>query len=337
MLNIDAIKASEDRAFLIDGDDPYWCDLALSFFINLISEENRSFNLNILDEPTDFSDILNAVETSSFLPGPHVVIVKNLTVTEPKSSKKAGAAPKSEGKSKKKTKTKEKNSDYIEAAIDAVFDKYLVFYNASGLPSNVKKKLTLIDAKKSDQFELRNIITAKFNGIGGIDQDAIATLITYTGGSMAKIDLEMRKLVSYCNGNKVTLDDIENLVSDTEENQIYDFTGAITSGNKQTAMKILDKFVAAGVSYIYLLAALTNQFRRMYYVKIADRTDDKLADIFSVKQYAICKARELAKNYNSAVLSKNLLALIDAESNIKSGIMTEKTAFDRVISTILSS
>ncbi|MDR0752327.1 MAG: DNA polymerase III subunit delta [Christensenellaceae bacterium] len=335
MLNFQSLREANSKIFLIEGDDPYWCDHAVNFFINLVPNENRSFNLNILDEPSDFRDILNAVEFFSFFSGNHVIIVKNISISESKSAKKEETPPKT--KSKKKTKVKEKNSDIIEAAIDGAGDKYLVFLNTTGLSANIKKKMTIIDAKKSDPFELRTIISNNFSKIGGIEASAINTLITYTVCNMAKISTEMSKLEAYCEGRQVTLADVELLVSDTEENQMYDFTGAITSGNKSKALKILDKFITAGVSYIYILVSLTNQFRRMYYVKISDKSDDQLVNIFSVKQFAIYKARELAKNYSAQTLSRNLFALTETESNIKSGLMTEKAAFERIISILLSS
>lgn len=303
-LNINTVRCG---AYYIEGEDAYWQKAAVDFFINLIPEDFRAFNLKIIDSVSGVNDIKEAVYCLPFTGGDTVIIVKDGQFKE-----------------------KEGDRAELQAVIKELAGVYLVFSSGENLSAPTKKLMTFIDASRSDVFELRRII---FNSFGekGIDGAAAELLIEYANRDMARISNEIEKLKAYAGKRTVKADDVKELVANTTENEIYEFTNALAAQNRLAAMRILERFAARGISYSYLLAALTGQYRRMLHAALSDRSDAELAALLGIKEYAVKKSREAASRYTKVRLKNCLDALTEAELSFKSGEMPEDTAFKKAV------
>ncbi|MDR2266101.1 MAG: DNA polymerase III subunit delta [Christensenellaceae bacterium] len=322
-MNLNILTDTSTRVFSIEGEDPYWRDFALKFFTNLVPKQNRAFNLNVVDTPVNSDAIESVVMSISFFPGPHVVVVKNATIGDEK------------GKKTTRSKKEIIESQKLNTIIDAVGNKILVFYNSTGFSVSNKKKLVTIDAQMSSDHELTKIIRDHFSRAGGIEPNAISLLIKYTNRNMLRISNEVAKLESYCGRNKITTADVLLLVSDSEESKLYEFTEALTTQNKLRTLSLLDKFIASGTAYTVILYVLTNYYRQMLHVSLSKFTNDEFAKLINVKPFIIEKARSAARTYDEHTLRKCLSLLIDAEVNIKSGIMSDSTAVRSAVISLL--
>ncbi len=195
--------------------------------------------------------------------------------------------------------------------------------------------MTEINCSKLKNIDLAPIVTKKFNEYGGIDSRAVYMLLDYTNNDMAKINLEHQKLVAYADGKTVTTDMVKLLVNEDSDTQIYHFATSIAEGKKQQAIKYLEELTRKGQRKSYILASLINQYRRILHSAISPRSNKELSAIFGVKEYAILKARQITSTSQLA-LKRTLDMLVDYEYRFKSGIMSEASAFDAVVSNLLA-
>jgi DNA polymerase III, delta subunit len=296
-------------AYYLDGDDVYLRDKAVAFFKSLVPEEYRAFNLRII-EGNVAAELEGAANTISMFPSEYVIIVRADDV-------------KGEG-----------DLNSIADTVEASKDKYILFLSSSYLNARIKKASWKIDAKKPDIYEVKRACPKLFPD--GIDRAASDLLVEYTGGDMAKISLERDKLLSYAGNRKISLQDIRELVPDTAEYKVFEFSGAIAAGNGREAMEILKKLLEAGESKSGILASLVLQYRRMLHSALSNKTDPELAELLGCKPYAITKARELASKFTKARLKACLDSLKEAEFSFKSGKSSEDAAFGLAISKMIN-
>lgn len=302
----------EGRAFLVEGDDLFWTEYALRFFIGLVPPEYAELNLKIIDQLNSVDDIADATQTFSMFPADTVVIVRD-TSYKPSEKEKARLLEIAGG---------------LEEAYLIVCGKNLVSTPA------LKKAFTQIDASRMKPNELQAILPRLFPDIK-IHPAAAYTLINFCGSDMAAISNELIKLKAYKNGGTITESDIKLMVSDNAENEIYELTNALALRNNARAYEILDRFVSRNVAYAYMLAALCGQYRRMLYAALSPLSDAELSAATGVNEYAVKKAREAASKYTKARLKDILDTLIAAEFNFKSGVMSEETAFKTAVNKLL--
>lgn len=299
--------------YYIEGDDEYWKEFAVKYFISLVPEENRDFNLHILEKPDKTDAIVEGLETLSMFPSTTVIIVRGGTI--------------------KMTPT-----EFTELVKRADGDRYVLFTDADYLTAANKKGITPITCNKQDTFELRRYILSSMPE-NAIEYRAVDLLMEYTNRDMLRISKELEKLTAYAYGRTVTEEDVKALVANSVENEVFEFTGAIAAGNNALAMTILDRFIARGVSYGYLLATLVGQYRRMLHGALSKKSNEELAAELGTKEFAIKKARDLTgsgKKLRPVYLKYCTDTLTEAEFAFKSGVMSDETAFKCAVDKLIA-
>jgi DNA polymerase-3 subunit delta len=106
---------------------------------------------------------------------------------------------------------------------------------------------------------------------------------------------EVKKLVDYANGREVTLQMVNDLVSNYYDVNAFDFSKAIVSMNGQLALKLLNELYALNAEPIAVLSAVTVAFVDLYRVKTALATNRNESDILADFNY---RGREfVVRNY----------------------------------------
>lgn len=300
------------RAYYIDGDDLFWVRYAADFFISLVPAEYQPLSLKVLDAVSSVNDIDNALSTFSMFPCETVVIVK-------------GAA----------YKDNDKDRARLEALAKTLDNAYLIIVGKSLVSTAaLRKAFTFIDANRLSLGEISGFIKQKY-GNTAIHPKAAAALIERCNRDMSLIHGELIKLNAYKDGGQITQEDVLLNVADNAENELYELSNALALRNNAKAYGIMDKFVASGTAYPYMLAALAGQYRRMLYASLSPLTDAELAKVTGAHEYAIKKSREAASKYTKARLKDTLDILTDAEYAFKSGLMSDETAFKTAVSKLL--
>lgn len=303
-LTSDTVKSG---IYNVCGDDLYFVDKVEEVFRGLTDENG----LKIYSEIRSIDEISDGVLTVSFFGEPNVVIVKLGDY-----------------------KLDKRGHEQLKKILSVdVSPNYLVFINAAFLDAAEKKLMTEIRCARLRKPEIVNLVAREMGN--RMERSAINTLVDYTNCDMARLNLELTKLKDYSGEGTITENVVKNLVVEDADLQIYQFVNSVVSGNNALALKQVDVLVKRGEAYNYLLASLILQFRRMLYGALSPLDDKALADILKVKEFAVTKARERS-GFTKAQLKNTVDMLIGYELQFKSGIMSDKSAFESAVARLLA-
>ena len=154
---------------------------------------------------------------------------------------------------------------------------------------------------------------------------------------MARITSELEKLMAFVMDTKVlTVDVIEKNVTQDREFQIFQLAEFIAKGDGDSANKLIDSIMVKNNAFSILLP-LYNNYRRALFVSInKDKTSAELANLLSVKEFAI----KMLKNQLTVFSSKQLKLIVDMlaeyDRKIKFGEMKENIAIKIIVFNILN-
>ncbi len=316
-----SINAINGNAFLLTGDDLYWRDYVVDAILSLVPEQEREFNYHYFSDVKSIEEVESAFTSTGFFGGKNIVHV-------------SGYGAKKGAKSESKAQDREKK--LFEEVVTGLDENTVLILSNSSLPVSLSKLFIEIDCSKLEFASLREYIP-KLIAPRKIDGNAIYTLVEYCNRDMARISLELKKLVSYMGQKQVVSQEmVEGLVANTVENEIYELANALADKNKIKAMSLFDRFVEKGVDFSLILATLVSQYRRLLHCALSSKSDIELADDLKVKEWAVRKTRETASRYGKVTLKACLDDLVDAEYAFKSGLMLEETAVRTAMAKLLA-
>ena len=298
------------RVYVVEGDDYYLFDKAFLMIKNACGITLDDFNVNVFDEESFSTDKLFAA--TELLP---IIDEKRLVVI------KGGKL--SEGDKKRTTE--------ILLHIPKTTVVVVLDYNKNF--EFLKKDFVLVDANRMDKELVKKLITAYLERISKkIDADAMDELIESCNGYLTRIMNELNKLVCFdLDSENITKESVDKLVNKDIEFSVFELTEALSKKDGDKAIRLLklmekDQGVFALISY---------QFRRLFYASISDLTNAELAGLLGVKEFAIMKARQLAKGFSKAQLKKICSLLEEMDYAVKSGAMLQTNALYLLVFNIL--
>lgn len=189
-----------------------------------------------------------------------------------------------------------------------------------------------IECKASDAFVL-DFVKNQVAKLGGeIEKDAVVKLISHCLGDLNRICLEIKKLCDYTqNKTVITAKMVEEMVAKDTELKVFDLTTNMSQKNVERAHKVLFDMLRAGEPPIKILGLISGHFRRMFFAKINKGTNAELAKALGCKEYAIVKAKEQASNFSAKELKEVQNLLLEADYDIKSGLMNQENTLYYVL------
>lgn len=298
------------RVYVVEGDDYYLFDKAFLMIKNACGITLDDFNVNVFDEESFSTDKLFAA--TELLP---IIDEKRLVVI------KGGKL--SEGDKKRTTE--------ILLHIPKTTVVVVLDYNKNF--EFLKKDFVLVDANRMDKELVKKLITAYLARISKkIDADAMDELIESCNGYLTRIMNELNKLVCFdLDSENITKESVDKLVNKDIEFSVFELTEALSKKDGDKAIRLL-KLMEKDQG---VFALISNQFRRLFYASISDLTNAELAGLLGVKEFAIVKARQLAKGFSKAQLKKICSLLEEMDYAVKSGAMLQTNALYLLVFNIL--
>lgn len=298
------------RVYVVEGDDYYLFDKAFLMIKNACGITLDDFNVNVFDEESFSTDKLFAA--TELLP---IIDEKRLVVI------KGGKL--SEGDKKRTTE--------ILLHIPKTTVVVVLDYNKNF--EFLKKDFVLVDANRMDKELVKKLITAYLARISKkIDADAMDELIESCNGYLTRIMNELNKLVCFdLDSENITKESVDKLVNKDIEFSVFELTEALSKKDGDKAIRLL-KLMEKDQG---VFALISNQFRRLFYASISDLTYAELAGLLGVKEFAIMKARQLAKGFSKAQLKKICSLLEEMDYAVKSGAMLQTNALYLLVFNIL--
>jgi DNA polymerase-3 subunit delta len=171
-----------------------------------------------------------------------------------------------------------------------------------------------------------------------IDRRAVETLVRRAGEDLALLDAELQKLAVYAGRAKITSRDVEDLVPDTAEHQVWDLTDSLLSAPGRAAME-LDRALAAGEPAGRLSYMLVRHLRLLLAAAAAPAGAvgaRRLVEAFAgdgrpLSDYSVSKAMAQARGVPTQRLESIYRRAASAEAASRRGEMDEVTALRLVV------
>lgn len=170
-----------------------------------------------------------------------------------------------------------------------------------------------------------------------INPRALQRLISLTGPDLWRLHQEINKLSHYQVSDEITLDDVDHLITNGYEENIFALTDALSAKNKKLALALLEEQYLAGSSPEYLLNMLYRQFKILLQIKDAlnnNLNPEKISQELKLHPYVVKKAIGTVKNFSLVELKNYLNRLLKIDYLNKSGQGDIKIEINLIITEI---
>lgn len=198
------------------------------------------------------------------------------------------------------------------------------------------KKCEVSDTKALTEVEMKGWLKSHFVRKGiEIQSEAIDLFFNYVGTNLVKGEKEVEKLLNYINGKTlVTIEDIQNVVTDDGETDIYALTQAISLKNKALVHKKYNELIKNGYDQIQLLNLIYRSFKDLYTVACLLESGVNKNDIANRMGISSGRAYYLTKDaysFGPNAIRENLKAITDLDYKIKTGAIDKATGMDLLL------
>lgn len=280
--------------------------------------------INFKDTPAE--QIIEEAQTLPFLADRKVIVVEEAVLF---TAQKTGTAV-------------NHNIDLLIDYLKNKSDDTLIIFTVITEKLDKRKKITKLMAERGKQIEinemnekeLTNYVRSVFDRNElEISTEALNLLLEKTSYKYEAVHNEVTKLVLYAEGN-VTVDDVENVVSVSLEQNVFLLTDFILKNEKQKAVRLARELILQKEEPMKLLHLVIGQFRLLYQVKILNGEgyqEDNIARTLKVHPYRVKLAQRHTKKYPLEVLLEKMIICRDIDYKFKSSYLDRDTLFELFI------
>ena len=323
MINIDILdgelkKNDISNGYIFCGLDEELIKTSVNSIINKVVEKDfLDLNLVKLDGLTStFEDIENACETLPFFGDKKVVVVYRANFLKEK--------PEKDG-----AKTYTEILKYIkDLPSHTVLIMYYLFNDKRDTPKKNKKLTTLdkyvkvvhCDKLKKDRYykKVEDLFKEKGRTIGKVQLRYFADKVQ---NNFDIIKREVDKLDCYTLGREITKEDIDKLIQNKSEDDIFDLVEYISIRKVEKALDLLDELLFKADQHMLIISSIGSHFRRLYEIKVY-LTKGKRIDFFMSKyrlpQFVCEKLMNQAAKFTVKQLSELTGVCVGTELKLKS-------------------
>lgn len=165
------------------------------------------------------------------------------------------------------------------------------------------------------EFDLRKI---------SVEPGVLKKLILLTGNDSWRIANETEKLINFSRGGKITADQVELLVSENSNLNIFNFIDALGDKNKAKAFNLLFGELKSGRDPHYILTMIAYQFRNMMIIKDLTQRSFSSAAVAkksAIHPFVVRKMSSMAAKFSLEDLKDSFGKLLSLDIGSKSGFL----------------
>lgn len=189
--------------------------------------------------------------------------------------------------------------------------------SAAGVPT--------IDAApvKRDDQKVNLVVEEVRDHDGAISREAAQNLVSALGGNLSELLASARQLVDDSGGD-VTAEVVETFHRGRVETKPYEVAQAVADRDTTRALLLARQAFATRVPAVVIVAALASKFRLLAKVKGAGITAAEL----KVPSWQVDRARREARAWSEESLGRAILAIADADAEVKGESRTPEGAVE---------
>ena len=323
------------RVLLLYGPEDYLIRWSTSRIISrYVPEETRLFNLNTFDGYSydTAQPIVEACEMLPVLAQKKVVLLEHFRKTTGQKSNQDAVS---------------ELAGYLSNVPDTTIliftmteeeDAGKPFFDAVGKAGRVYR------FDRLDRPTLAGFTRKYLKQAGALfSNDIVASIIDLSGYYDRETDYtlddlrnDIDKLALYSEGS-ITLRDVETIVLGNEETDGFAFTDALSSGDKQEALRILSSMLSHGSNEFSVLGLICSQFEVMMLIQETrehGQNSSFLERELRINSYRIRRLSVPASRYTAAQLKRSLLKAYEIDRNVKTGVMDARLGLELFIATV---
>ncbi|MBS3995005.1 MAG: DNA polymerase III subunit delta [Alkaliphilus sp.] len=301
----------------------------------IVSEGLENLNFQVIEgKDANLDTLKNACETTPFLRGKRMVIIKDL-----------------ENLYSKKSNTKEDEENKLIKYIENL-PEYTHLFFSSMEPIDSRKKIVkaiakngkIVEFPKLSSKDLSRWIQKTFlkykkeisekqvhvlmETIGYLDKNSVKNL--------QDVENEIKKICNYIGDRtNITNQDIEIMTPKNLDNNIFSLVEAIGLKNGGKAFTFLNDILLDGESEIRVLHMISRQFRFLYQVKLLEKqgyTSTAIASKINVQAYVAKKFLSQAMNFDVFTLENAMKQCLQTDIDMKKGKIAHRLGIEILIS-----
>jgi len=282
-----------------------------------IAEDLKELNLIRIDGMnTTFDDIMNACETMPFMGGKKVVLIYRASFLQDKSDSTG-------------TKIYNDIKNYISNLPPyTILIMYYLLNDKRDRP-NKSKKLTTVgkflsivhcDKLKKDKYlkKVSEVFKEKGKQIGRVE---LIYFCEKVQSNFNIIKREADKLISYCDGREIKKEDINLLILNSNEDDIFDLVELIAQRKIDKSIDIMKEILYKSDQHMLIISAIQKHFFRLYEIKLkvaqGKRVEDFITE-YRLPQFVCEKLISQTSRFTERQLMELIKLCVKTETKLKS-------------------
>lgn len=174
-----------------------------------------------------------------------------------------------------------------------------------------------------------------------IAPDAAQYLAEMIGSDLLRLRNELEKAALYSGDRKeITVQDVEAVSTKSKLKSIFDLTDAVGGRDAGKAITALGDLLSNGENGVYILYMITRHLRQVWKVKeLMDSgiKGDAMAKAAGIHPFVLKGIMGQIKRFSKEDLREAFSQLLEADSSLKSGILTDRLVLERLLLTLAGS
>ena len=323
---------------LLYGEEKYLLETKLKKMKKEFGELIKGINFILIDE-SNVSEIISDIETPALGYEKKLIIARDTGLFK---------------KEKKTTKSKDTDTEpkkqniFVDKLAKYIIDNQNLFSNDVTLifVEEEPEKNALYKAIEKigevEEFEslklpqlVDNIIKICSAYKVKIDKDTAKYFIECCGTNMQDLINEIRKLIEYAGTDgTITKEAIDKLSIKQIESVIFDLTDNLGKRDIEKSLEVLNNLLYAKEPIQKILITLYNHFKKLYIVKIAERSGKDLATAMNLKpnqMFLTTKYKMQSRYFKEQELRMILQELTDLDANYKMGTIDLNIGLEAIL------
>lgn len=225
-----------------------------------------------------------------------------------------------------------KPNDFTILILSAVLPDYKsekAFLSANPVALYASKQKYLFSYKVPKKANIVDWIIQKVKDQGSsIEAEAARYLYELAGDDLRTIDNEISKLILFCNGRTIAIDDARKSVVAERETNIFILVDAIGMKETGTALTALNKLLVDNEPPLKVLSMIQRQFRLLIQAKAMNENGMSLkqtASELKVQTFVAEKIINQSRNFTDKSLKEAFDAMVHADQRLKTGARPQLT------------
>ena len=310
-------KGKIDNSYIFCGLDEELIKEGINLIVNTtIDKSLLDLNYIRLDGlTTTFDEIMNACETMPFMGDKKVVVVYRAGFLKDKSDA-AG------------TKLYNDILKYLkDLPTYTVLIMYYLFNDKRDTPKKSNKlkslekvsKVVYFDKLKKDRYykKVEEVFKEKGKEIGKVELRYFAEKVQ---NNFDIIRREADKLISYAENRAINKFDIDKLIANSSEDDIFDLVDFISQKKVEKTLDLLYDLLSKSDQHMLIISNIENNFKRLYEIKVMSQSGMNANDVsskFKLPTFVCEKLINQSSKFSIKQLQKIMEICLQTENKIK--------------------